>query len=84
MAGNAAAFQLLGSRPEAVWLLTDTQLAKQCEQRGVEKEGSREEQLARLSSALRGNEGGRYITYDRYSTNDRYIHHDRYIGAPRQ
>eukprot|EP00316_Scyphosphaera_apsteinii_P000266 CAMPEP_0119332876 /NCGR_PEP_ID=MMETSP1333-20130426/83811_1 /TAXON_ID=418940 /ORGANISM="Scyphosphaera apsteinii, Strain RCC1455" /LENGTH=652 /DNA_ID=CAMNT_0007342791 /DNA_START=3 /DNA_END=1961 /DNA_ORIENTATION=+ len=55
--GNVAAWRLLGSTAESVWLLTDTQLHKQCEEHGIRTEGSREEQLARLSAAL-NSEGG--------------------------
>ena len=56
---NAAAWRLLGGTAESAWLLTDTQLAKQCEERGIATEGSgREAQLASLAAAMREAEGG--------------------------
>lgn len=48
-AQNLAAWQFLGGSTESMWLLTDTQLKKQCEGAGVESNGGREEMLARLS-----------------------------------
>eukprot|EP00965_Chrysotila_dentata_P246000 6206903-Pleurochrysis_carterae.AAC.1 len=44
--------QFLGGSTESMWLLTDTQLAKQCELRGVNVEGKdRDELLAALAAA---------------------------------
>ena len=49
-ATNLAAWQFLGGNSGSMWLLTDNQLKKQCEDRGLET-GSREDMLGRLAAA---------------------------------
>ncbi|KAL1515358.1 hypothetical protein AB1Y20_001987 [Prymnesium parvum] len=48
-AQNLAAWQFLGGSTESMWLLTDKQLRKQCEEAGVKVGPSRDENLAALA-----------------------------------
>ena len=48
-AQNLATWQFLGGDDSQAWLLTDTQVKKQCEERGLSTEGSNEERLARMA-----------------------------------
>eukprot|EP00966_Prymnesium_polylepis_P325823 7381766-Prymnesium_polylepis.1 len=48
-AQNLAAWQFLGGSTESMWLLTDTQLRKQCEEAGLGGDASRDGMLAALS-----------------------------------
>lgn len=50
-ATNLAAWQYLGGDQSSMWLLTDKQLQKQCEDKGVDSSGSREEMLCQLAAA---------------------------------
>ena len=61
---NAAAWARLGGTAESAWLLTDTQLAKQCERHGIEAEtaGGREAQLAKLAEKLNDGHGPARLT----------------------
>ena len=66
---NAAAWTRLGGTAETAWLLTDTQLTKQCEKHGVAVSSddaagaNREQQLAALAAKLReGQEGMAQLT----------------------
>ena len=47
-AQNLAVWQFLGGDDSQAWLLTDTQVRKQCEERGLSSEGTKEELLARM------------------------------------
>ena len=54
-AQNEASWKFLGGSTEQMWLLTDKQLRKQCEEKGVDAEASdREAMLAALARATAG------------------------------
>jgi hypothetical protein len=50
-ATNLAAWQYLGGEQGSMWLLTDKQLKKQCEDKGLDSGASREEMLCQLAAA---------------------------------
>ncbi|KAL3905598.1 MAG: hypothetical protein SGPRY_010858, partial [Prymnesium sp.] len=50
-----AAHRFLGGGAGTAWMLTDTQLKQECAQMGLAADGTREEQLARISCHLSGN-----------------------------
>ena len=66
---NAAAWRAIGGGAESAWMLTDKNLEAQCEQRGLETDGGREAQLARLSEAMRGEGGAPMLTEASAPTN---------------
>ena len=49
--GDLARWKMLGGAAQSAWQLTDKNLEKACEAKGVDAGGSREEQLARLAAA---------------------------------
>jgi len=53
-AQNLAVWQFLGGDDSQAWLLTDTQVKKQCEERGLATDGTKEEMLARMASHASG------------------------------
>ena len=63
-AQNLMAWQYLGGSTESMWLLTDTQLTKQCEERGLTHGDavSREEMLASLAMQQKERDGVKRLT----------------------
>jgi len=59
-----AAWKYLGGETESMWLLTDTQLKKQCEEGGLPTSGGREEMLARLAAHGREHENSNNLLTD--------------------